>query len=230
MLDTTMMTAAAHAMMRQAAVVQGTDPDSSAAQFIPPTVLADRIRIFGPGVRLVSSERIDTNGYGFVARYEIDDINTFRFRLHNPAERVRPMSKPDDEPSFRFAMKDGTLTIHTIPFFEEELGADSKEFDAESIGPGLVGMGDVARDFTVRLMVGLDGGIASTDATYRDADRVAILDVAIQPLLDTIQKDPAGFADRSKALKGVPPGERMRAFHGVAPSVRIEEKPTVTIR
>lgn len=152
---------------------------------------------YGSGVNFESAEEMSTDwGTGYVVVYAFDDINELRVN-QNPSDDM-PEAAGETEGAveyIRFTMTQGnpaTLEI-VLPEPEEEAapgGSDSMPESGEApeiSSEQMQGMASAYTDMRVSVDVVVNGTIVDTDATHRDGNRVTLIDMDFNKILE----DPA---------------------------------------
>lgn len=151
----------------------------------------------GDGVSLQSAEEMSTDwGSGYRAVYTFDDINTLRVN-QNPSDDV-PSGGAEmggEQPSaveyIRFTMTRGrpaTLEI-VMPEPEGEEMEPAEEMPEEMEAPELSeedmqGLASLYTDMRISVDVVVNGRIVDTDATHRDGNRVTLVDMDFNRILE----------------------------------------------
>lgn len=170
-------------------------------EFVNQAKLQQRAAELGEGVSVASASPLPhTEGVGAVAVFAFRDLNTVRL-AHNPVEDMETggadaASVPHGEqqsPTMRFRFEPGPPAAVTIDLAVPPPGV------ASSGGPGPPGSAAMATEMLegfkamlegmrIVTVLSVAGEILETNATYRDGNRVTLLDLPLDTLLDT---DPA---------------------------------------
>lgn len=197
----------------------------------------------GEGARLVSAEPIEeTERMGCRQVYAFTDVNALRLKP-GPAEGLQDElgdgngtpAAPEEPITFSFQPGSPATLVIRMPEREtegdeedDEGVAEGPELDAEADAAGramaLAMMREMLRDsrFSVRLV--LDGDIVETDASHRDGNRITLIDLDFDALLE----DPEAL----ERLMGIedPSSEQANALLAELPGVRFETREEVTVR
>jgi hypothetical protein len=172
-------------------------------EFVNQAKLQQRAAELGEGVSVASASPLPpAEGVGAVAMFAFEDLNTVRL-AHNPVEDMETggadaASAPHGEqpsPTMRFGFEPGPPATITIDLALPQPG------DASPGGPGpagstatamaqemLDGFKAMLEGMRIVTVLSVAGEILETNAAYRDGNRVTLLDLPLDKLLDT---DPA---------------------------------------
>ena len=160
-------------------------------------------RLMGEGVSLTEAKPLDENGkVGMVAVYEFKDINKLKY---NPAQTLGngPAMAPKAPLEIRY--ENGVLTINNKQGKPVEGNEDANGNIDEQ---GLMVMKEVVTDLRIILKLEFPGGIAETNAKYRNGDQFTMMDVNFgelakqeDKLTEFIAARPASMADALAMLK-----------------------------
>lgn len=160
-------------------------------------------RLMGEGVRLTEAKPLDENGkVGMVAVYEFKDINKLKY---NPAQTLGngPAMAPKAPLDIRY--ENGVLTINNKHGKPVEGNEDAHGNIDEQ---GLMVMKQMMTDLRIILTLEFPGGIAETNAKYRNGDRFTMMDINFgglakqeDKLIEFMSAKPASMADAMAMLK-----------------------------
>ena len=202
------------------------DPDDGESP-LDRAAFEDRAAELGEGVTLASFEPRED---GFVAVYEVPDVEAFRYSTPDLPTGDGP-SETDDPVDFSFLFEEGdpaTLRV-VIPKPEPDEKAKGEDIPGQTQDPAeaeraLRMMRAFLEDARMTVALELEGEVVETTATYRDGSTVTLLDLPIDALLDAFEDDPALLQD------GPPDADAFYDLIGEMDSVRIERPGTVRVR
>lgn len=170
----------------------------------------EKAKTYGEGVEFVSTKKEEKDGgLTFTTVYKFADINTVVYepgQMMNNSEEEE--EETEEEPVKMFSYKDGVLTIEVPDPSQEDFAMGDEEMGEEEMAmmaPMMAGM-----KVTAKLVV--EGGIAETNATFRDGDAITLMAMNFDELLKNegglgaMKKldveDRAAFAKAVSELKG----------------------------
>ncbi len=204
------------AMLEQMSAIGGADAKDPVAEMFSPEKAKAKAATLGEGVTFEKSEPLDLKGNkGARTTYRFADINKLKISTGDAMNNMSPPGGqapevPKQKPvSFAFAA--GTLTI-TLPEPEKPAAPDPAAAPEEN--PQMEEMmKQMLGDMKMSMKLVVEPGIAETDATYRDANTITLVDVEMAKLLekpDTLKKlssapkdNPAAAMELLKGLDGV---------------------------
>jgi hypothetical protein len=226
-VETFLLTPAALEQMR--AMRSPLGDDGEAFNPIDKDELTAQAAQFGGGVRFVSAEPLKSDaGEGYRATYAFDDVR----KLDVQMDRGDPqMSAAADGPGLRFDFTPGDPASLAVRVPQDDEVADAVE-DAERTD-AMAGADSAQRAMAIDMMRGMldgmririavapQGTITSTNATYREGDRIVLLDVSGDVLLDD-----EGVLQRLAATQDP---AAARALLADTPGLTVETQETVTV-
>ena len=197
--------------------------------------LEEMARRMGPGVSPVSAEPLESgSAKGYKVVFRFTDINQVRLN-QNPASGLSgsPMAAaaadPEAEESYTFRFTRGNPGVLQIiappePPQEAEEEADPQSMGQEEREAMLEMMRLLYKDLRVRISVELPGSIVSSNASYRQGNRVTLVDLDLTRLLE----DEARF--RQLAMANPKTLQESKALLQNTPGIRVELKERVEVR
>lgn len=182
----------------------------------------------GEGVRFVSAEPIETDwGQGYFALFEFDDINALRVN-QNPGDNVPDSASTGDEPieeNLTFELTPGSPATLLVRFPTENGDEDTSD---EAPAAEAEGMDDMLRQFyaDMRMMIAVDvdGRIVSTNATHRDGNRITLLDLDFNAILEDADAMARLMNNQAQSVSD------LQVLAANVPGVKIETTDPVRIR
>jgi hypothetical protein len=206
----------------------GTNAVKATKEFFERASFEKRAASLGPGVTLTGFEKAsDADGFaGVKATYSFTDVRKLGYTSNKnlgDSAGGDEKEKGKDIP-VTFGLKDGTLTItHPKPKkAEPPADPEAKKAAEEMAAAGGAMMAAMLRDTKVRLVVRLNGGIASTDASHVQGDTITLTEVDLNEVL----KDPKGMKQFGMLGDQPPNPEDLKGVKGVT----METKDVVTAR
>jgi len=149
---------------------------------------------FGPGVRFVSAEALETeSGAGYKAVYAFDDITTIRVN-QNPGENLpspdsgQPAEEEPEGEFLSFTFQPGStarLTIRRPELEMEEDTSDQAEAGEVEGGEEMMDMlKNLYRDMRIEIALDVEGDIVETNATYAEGNKITYLALDFGKLLE----------------------------------------------
>lgn len=162
---------------------------------MPPTM--------GEGVSLTEVRQLKENGrIGMVSVYEFKDINKLKY---DPAQSLGNGPAMDPKAPLDIHYEDGVLTINNK---NEKPVKDKQDANGNISEKELMLMKEIMTDLRISLTLEFPGGIAETNAKYRDGDQFTMMDVNFgelakqeDKLTEFIAAKPASMADAMAMLK-----------------------------
>jgi hypothetical protein len=203
--------------------------------FVNQAKLQQRAAELGAGVRVASAKPLPSaEGMGAVAVFAFQDLNTVRL-AHNPvedmesggADAARAPDSDEQSPTMGFRFAPGPPATITIDLALPQPGATLPG------APGPAGSTPMAKEMLegfkamlegmrIVTVLSVAGEILETNAAYRDGNRVTLLDLPLDTLLDT---DPA-LAEKLQPGTDI---ATMKAALESVPGMKLEFGPQVRI-
>ena len=146
----------------------------------------------GEGVRLSSAEPIDEDGRkGCRAFYDFDDINQLTIN-QNPGDQM-PSGMTADEPTstedvvtFSFTPGSPATLVINLPqdFQDNNPDEDPTPVDSTQGEQQLAMMREMFEGARIHMAVVVEGAITETNASYRDGNRITLIEVDFDRLLE----------------------------------------------
>lgn len=209
------------------------------------STLAEDALDFGPNVKLDSWSEVTIDGMvGYVAIYAAPNVNTIILDGDRGTQKAKTekdnsgMEPVEEEPKdpWRLSYVDGVLRISNPPDMEAEMATpveqeDRQEQTEEELRQTIDMMAGFMRDMKISLAVAVDGEIEETNALHRDGNRVILVSMDFDKMVDTWQKDPKTFRhfDKMKEDGDVKSVQEMLDQYPEG-ALQIETQPEVTIR
>ena len=208
------------AMLEQMSAIGGDKGKDPIADMFSAEKAKAKAATLGEGVTFEKSEPLDIKGNkGARTTYRFADINKLKISTSDAMTDLSPMGGQEPaalkQKPIAFAYAGGTLTV-TLPEPEKPAADALKPADVPDAdeNPQMEAMmKQMLGDMTMSVKVVIEPGIAETDATYRDANTITLVDVAMAKLLekpDTLKKlnsapkdNPAAAMELLKGLEGV---------------------------
>ena len=189
----------------------------------------------GEGVTLQSITEVpESDGMGGVAVYAFEDITKLRMN-QNPMDGKDPMGEGNDpadgkpEPQMRFAFDPGPPAVLTVVLDQratiKKRGGGSKSKPAPATKQGekpdptaekmLAGIKEMMKGLRISTSVEVAGNIVETNASYRDGNRITLVELEFDKLLEL---DP----DKAAALQPGADLEAMKEMLADVAGVKIE--------
>ncbi|MBD3242780.1 MAG: hypothetical protein GF331_19465 [Chitinivibrionales bacterium] len=175
----------------------------------------------GEGVTFVSSEPIKTDkGEGYRAVYAFEDINKLRLN-QNPGDEAPSAGAAQQQESpeefITFAFKKGrtsTLTIrrpsNTPGDDDEKATPEEAAKDSADTKQALEQVKQIFDGMRVAMFIEVDGKLVKTNATHVDGNRITLMDMNFDQLMQNPEKletfalsKPKSVEEAKKILKGV---------------------------
>lgn len=217
------------------ALLGGKDKGGAATPFqvLDEKKLRDAADKMGEGVTFVSAKPLSSPlGEGFAAVYSFTDINTVRID-QNPGENIpgadNPLlnkNKPKRE-NVKFEFVKGAPASLTVKLPQPKDADLPKERPQIPQGNNeMMGamMQQMFKDMKMSLAVEVAGRITQTNAEFKDASRVTLMEMDFNKVLANPEKFKALAAAQSKTIE-----EAKTLVKGVD-GIKAETQPTVTIR
>ncbi|HYR58108.1 MAG TPA: hypothetical protein VEO95_05745 [Chthoniobacteraceae bacterium] len=219
------------------ALAQGKGKAGAAAapfQVMDEAKLRDAAAGMGEGVTFVSAKPVSTaTGEGFSAVYAFTDINKLKVD-QNPGENLGGANNPavklggkaKKEPvSFEFTKgAPATLTVKLPQPKERDLSKERAQAPEQGQDMAMMMMQQMFKDMKVALAIEVAGRIVQTNAEYKDASRVTLLELDFNKVLANPEKfkalsqaQPKTIAEAKTLMKGVD-------------GIKAETQPSVTIK
>jgi len=219
------------------ALAQGKGKAGAAAapfQVMDEAKLRDAAAGMGEGVTFVSAKPVSTaTGEGFSAVYAFTDINKLKVD-QNPGENLGGANNPavklggkaKKEPvSFEFTKgAPATLTVKLPQPKERDLSKERAQVPEQGQDMAMMMMQQMFKDMKVALAIEVAGRIVQTNAEYKDASRVTLLELDFNKVLANPEKfkalsqaQPKTIAEAKTLMKGVD-------------GIKAETQPSVTIK
>lgn len=175
---------------------------------------------YGPGAKYSSSKRVSTkikDGYEVV--YTFNDINKLKIN-QNPGDKGPKMSKDEkseakvENITFNFEKGEpATLTVNlplsVKPPKEEKQKTGKKDKVAEQ--KEIEEAAQIFKDLYIGITIQMEGEIAETNATYRDGNKITLLEMDFGKLLENAKqfesfakKKPETIEEAKALLKNLP--------------------------
>ena len=204
------------AMLEQMSAIGGDKGKDPVAEMFSEEKAKAKAATLGEGVTFEKSEPLDVKGNkGARTTYRFADINKLKISTGDAMNAMSPPgaqapAAPKQKP-VTFAFADGTLTM-TLPEPEKPAAADPAPAPEEN--PQMEAMmKQMLGDMKMSVKLVIEPGIAETDATYRDANTITLVDMEMAKLIEkpeTLKKlnsapkeDPAAAMEFLKGLDGV---------------------------
>jgi len=199
---------------------------------------------FGPNVRLDSWKEITVDGMeGYVAIYNAPNVNDLILDGDRGTQKAKSGDddegdEAEEEPKdpWRLSYTNGVLTITNPPDMEAEMAKpveqeERQEQTDEELRQTIDMMAGFMRDMKISLAVAVDGTIKETNALHRDGNRVILVSMDFDKMVDTWEKDPKTFKqfDKMKEDGDVQSVQEMLDQYPEG-ALLIETQPEVTIR
>ncbi len=172
----------------------------------------------GEGVRLSSVEPIDEDGkQGCRAFYDFDDINQLT-TSQNPGDQM-PSGMTPDEPTttedvvtFSFTPGSPATLVMNLPqdFQDNTPDEDPTPVDSTQVEEQLTMMREMLKGARIHMAVAVEGAITETNASYRDGNRITLIDIDFDRLLEDEEQlellsnaNPQTTAEVKALLEGV---------------------------
>ncbi len=229
LVEQTTLGAQMMAMLEQMSAIGGDKGKDPVAEMFSAEKAKAKAATLVEGVTFEKVEPLDIKGNkGARTTYRFADINKLKISTGDAMSNMSPMG--DQVPvaakqkPVSFAYSGGTLTV-TLPE-PGKLAADApKPPDAPEENPQMEAMmKQMLGDMTLSVKLVIEPGIAETDATYRAASTITLVDVQMGKLLEK--------PDTLKKLNRAPnnnPAAAMELLNGLA-GVKMETKKVVTVK
>lgn len=206
------------AMLEQMSAIGGDKGKDPVAEMFSAEKAKAKVATLGEGVTFEKVEPLEIKGNkGARTTYHFADINKLRISTGDAMKSMSPMG--DQAPAaskqkpVTFAYAGDTLTV-TLPEPEKPAADAPKPADAPEQNPQMEAMmKQMLGDMTMSVKLVIEPGIAETDATYRDANIITLVDMEMAKLLEkpeilkklsSAPKDnPAAAMELLKGLDGV---------------------------
>jgi len=186
--------------------------------------LKEQARTMGEGVAFVSGEKMATADYeGYRAIYAFKDINKLLLSQNNEALAgvgAPPGAKPARPVRFHFS-KGPTATLTIVqprgPKLENTAPVGNTQADPAAMTNGKMSATETAQlkelfgGMRMSIAVEVNGTIITTNAAYRDGQRITLLDFDMEKLISSADKleklqqlDPASLDNSMQLLKDIP--------------------------
>jgi hypothetical protein len=175
---------------------------------------------YGPDVKYVSSKKLSTKTKeGYEVVYAFDDINKLKIN-QNPGDKGPKTSKDEksdakvENITFKFEKGDpATLVVSLPPPIkapkEKKQKAAKKDKEAEK--KEIDEMRLMFKDMYIGITVEPAGEIVETDATYRDGNKITLLEIDFSKLVENekefekfAKKEPETVEETKELLKNLP--------------------------
>ena len=191
--------------------------------------LKEKASDFGEGVKYVSGEEIETDGWqGYKAIYSFDDINSIRMEP-DPNKAIETedeeIASEENEEYFSFNFTPGDIAKLIISRPELKTKSDDEEENSDSdsenqeLNDNIINM---MNGMKVEITLEFDGNIVETNATYVDKSTVTLLSIDFDELLKS--------KESLELFKENPPDnlDEMMAIVENIPGMKIElQKPVI---
>lgn len=166
--------------------------DSAAGPLADPEKLAARAAALGPGVTVQAIAETDS---GYTVTYAVADVTRLRFTPAEAPTDRQAEAPPSTQPPFTFTLArtaDGTATLGVeVPSSpSRDAAADTATVNPAQQRQALAMARTLLGDARMSVHVAVDGRLLETDARYRDADAVTLLDVEMGALLGLLEDHP----------------------------------------
>jgi hypothetical protein len=226
-------------MLRMALLFGGEDGEP--AELCDEAQLHEEAAAMGEGVRLIDAEAInDGDALGCRARFAFDDINTLHVSF-NPEDQMPDGMAEDEaateEPGDEAAMKDfltfrfdpGRPSTLVVMLDQEDAAADTPDGDpiipdSSQRAQQMMMMREMFKGARVAVFLEVDGSIRETDATFHEDDRITLMEIDFDRLLE----DEAAL-EKLVAANPQSPDEMKTLMEGVE-GVKVETREAVTVR
>lgn len=223
----------------------GQDNQNGSDQPAKPFSLFDKDQLtkdaakMGAGVQLKTAEPVKNDfGEGYRAVYAFSDITKVQIN-QNPGDTLPSQMQSGNTESastatpdyVRFAFRRGSPSVLTITFPTPPTDKSGGDTTADSSsGKGKMTEQDLAmvtqfyQDMQITTDVVINGNVVSTNASYRDGNRITLLDFQFNQLL-------ANPEFKTKLMEGN--SSRMGNFQDLGktfPGLKIETKPSIDVR
>ena len=217
------------AMLEQMSAIGGDKGKDPVGEMFSEEKAKAKAATLGEGVTLEKVEPLDVKGNkGARTTYHFADINKLKISTGDAIKNMSPMG--DQAPAaakqnpIAFAYAGGTLTV-TLPELEKPAADAPMPADAPEGNPQMEAMmKQMLGDMTMSVKVVIEPGIAETDATFRDANTITLVDLEMSKLLEK--------PDSLKKLTSAPkdnPAAAMELLKGLD-GVKMETKKVVTVK
>lgn len=217
------------AMLEQMSAIGGDKGKDPVAEMFSEEKAKAKAATLGEGVTFEKSEPLDVKGNkGARTTYRFADINKLKISTGDAMKAMSPPgaqapAAPKQKP-VSFAFADGTLTM-TLPEPEKPAADAPRPPDAPEENPQMEAMmKQMLGDMTMSVKLVIESGIAETDATYRDANTITLMDMEMAKLLEK--------PEALKKLNSAPkddPAAAMEFVKGLD-GVKVETKKVVTVK
>ncbi len=175
---------------------------------------------YGPDVKYVSSKKMSTKTKeGYKVVYAFSDINNLKIN-QNPGDKTPKISKesksdaPQENITFEFEKGDPSTLVVSFPSVtkpskekKEKVAIKDKEAEQKELNE----VGEILKDLYIGITLKTEGEIVETNATYRDENRITILEMDFAKLLDNQSKfesfakeEPQTVEETKEMLKNLP--------------------------
>jgi hypothetical protein len=196
------------------------------------TDLAAKAKELGDGVEFVSADPIESEtAQGVRVTYRFRDINTLYL---NPKPAAALGAEGAGRSSahavrFRFERSAGRAVLTAVVPPDEkkkEEAPPAASTNAEMDAQQMAMMKQMFKGMHIGMSIDVDGAISSTTASYRDGNRITLIDIDMDPLL----ADPATLKKMNARLSSAMGDDRKTAAAlSEFPGVKIETKPEIRV-
>ena len=196
--------------------------------------LYDEIKIkeeaatMGDGVTYISSKKLERDGKtGYEAVFAFEDINTLKIS-ENPGEKMMG-GQSSSETNFNFKFKKGNTSQLNIEFPIDENEDEETEEKTEEIAE-MPEMNEEMTEMMKAMYKGLrfsievefDGKITDTNASYKEGNKIVILDMDF----DELAKDP----EKLKSFQNMQNPDKMKEALKNIPGMKVETNEKVMVK
>lgn len=178
---------------------------------------------YGPDVKYVSSKKLSTKTKeGYEVTYAFNDINKLKIN-QNPGDKGPKTSKDEksdakvENISFKFEKGDPATLVVNFPQQikpskeKKEKKDKTAKKDKEAEKKEMDEMREMFKDMYIGITIEPAGEIVATDATYRDGNRITLLEIDFSKLVQNAEefekfakKEPETVEETKELLKNLP--------------------------
>ena len=193
------------------------DTTGSAFNIYSEEELIEKAASFGEGVKFVSAENVERNEMkGIKAVFSFDDIS--KVNVEGTADNDMggtPKESDEEKETIKFSFRKGVpAKLEIFMPKPEEAPAETKEEKTEadsSAGEFLEGFKSALSEIKMAVYLEIDGKIIDTDAEYRDGNKITLVKIEFNKIIEdpeTFKKikysDPKTLADIEELAKDIP--------------------------
>jgi hypothetical protein len=213
---------------------KGDAPAAAPFQVLDEKKLREAAEKMGDGVTLVSARPVTTpTGEGYTAVYAFTDINKVKVE-QNPGESIpgganpamKMANKGKKEP-VKFEFVKGSPATLTVKLPQPKQGDLPKERPATPAGGADMAammMQQMFKDMKIRLSLEVAGRIVETNAEFKDASRITLVELDFNKVLADPEKFKALTQAQPKTL------EEVKALVKGIDGIKAETQPQVTVK